>query len=104
MIWIGAGILLGLLSLAVKVRMKNNRYRYNGEGAVSTPLAEALAQLAGIAGGIYVSLLLVLSFLGIEGLSQVSLFGVEIDPLALIALLLACGQPLLLWFLRRQSK
>ncbi|MFZ3102235.1 MAG: hypothetical protein WA131_11825 [Desulfitobacteriaceae bacterium] len=65
--------------------------------AVSSPFASALAQLVGTAGGIYLSLELLFSFLKLpEDLWSNTTFVVE--PLALISLTLAIVQPYIIKF------
>ena len=51
------------LIIALKLRVRSNLYRQ--EQTISSPLAEAMRQLVGIAGGIYLSLVMLVSFLGI---------------------------------------
>jgi hypothetical protein len=69
-----------------------------------SPFTNALAYLVGVAGGIYLSLSLVVDFLGAKVPAQVNIWGLEIDPLAAAAILLAVLQPFLLrlyWYVRR---
>lgn len=95
-------VLAGLAAffwLAVRLRMKNTLYRQ--EQAISSPLAEAMSQLVGIAGGIYLSLVMLVSFLGVDAPQKICFLDMLFDPLALLAILLACLQPFGLAFLRR---
>lgn len=94
-------LLLGLalcLGASVKLRARNNLYRQ--QQAVSSPLAEAMSQMVGVAGGIYLSLVMLVSFLGLEPPSQVAFLDLLLDPLALLSILLACLQPFVLALLR----
>lgn len=79
--------------------MRSNAYWR--EETISSPLAEAMSQLVGIAGGIYLSLVMLVSFLGIEMPQKVNFLDMLLDPLALLSILLACLQPLVLLCLRR---
>lgn len=92
-----AGLAL-FFTAALKLRMRHNLYRQ--EQAVNSPLAEAMQQLVGIAGGIYLSLVMLVSFLGIAPPEQICFLDMLLDPLALLSILLACLQPLGLTILR----
>jgi hypothetical protein len=87
------------LMVALRLRMQGNLYRQ--EQALSSPLAEAMSQLVGIAGGIYLSLVMLVSFLGIETPQKICFLDMLLDPLALLSILLACLQPLGLLFLQK---
>lgn len=94
-------VVLGIfLAAAVASRMRNNRYRQEMD-VVSSPLAEAISQMVGIAGGIYLSLIMLASFLGLNWPDKIFVCNMFIDPLALVAIFLACLQPIVLAILRR---
>ena len=76
-------------TIALKLRMRSNAYWR--EETISSPLAEAMSQLVGIAGGIYLSLVMLVSFLGIEMPQKVNFLDMLLDPLALLSILLACN-------------
>lgn len=86
-------------TVALKLRMRSNLYRQ--EQTIASPLAEAMSQLVGISGGIYLSLVMLVSFLGVEAPAKISFMDMLLDPLALLSILLACLQPFGLVFLRR---
>lgn len=101
MVWL---VLLLLILAAWSVFL---RWRYTvtrrAEEVTASPLSQALGDLVKAAGGIYVSLLALFSFLKIEvpgGLSWLGL-NLDLDPLAFLSLLLAILQPFLLPFFRR---
>ena len=100
----GSWVLL-LMGLAVCflaaawLRMQTNLYRQ--AYVVSSPLSEAMRQLVGMAGGIYLSLVMFTSFLGMTLPDHIQLGHVMLDPLAVLAMMLACAQPLVLLALRR---
>ena len=104
MLWLGASVINLMIYVGARCRKTMNRYRYTGEGAIVTPMAEALGQLVGIAGGIYVSLVLLCEFLGVEELEKIEFFDMMLDPLALISLVLASIQPIGLWLMRRRGR
>ncbi|MBQ1188572.1 MAG: hypothetical protein IIX62_05780 [Peptococcaceae bacterium] len=73
------------------------RHGYSREAYVlSSPFAEAVRQLVGVAGGIYLSLVMLTGFLGLNLPERVIIQQMELDPLALFAIGLACVQPMLL--------
>lgn len=82
-----------LLAVGIVISLRERKYRLMWRSqAVSNPLAGALSQLVGTAGGIYLSLELLFSFLQIpEDYWDGSIFFVE--PLAVFSLLLAIIQP-----------
>lgn len=82
-----------ILVLGAVVSMRERKYLKMWRSAsASNPLASALSQLVGTAGGIYLSLELLFSFLKIpeDWWSQATFF---IEPLAVFSLLLAIIQP-----------
>ena len=88
-----AGLLCCFLC-SVFLRM---RHGYSREAYVlSSPFAEAVRQLVGVAGGIYLSLVMLTGFLGLNLPERVIIRQIELDPLALFAIGLACVQPMLL--------
>ncbi|MDN5346701.1 MAG: hypothetical protein PWP65_265 [Clostridia bacterium] len=97
---VGYFILLIIFVLLVygAIRVKMQIWRENGEFPVEpkpSPASQALAELAAIAGGIYVSLVLLTAFLKIPVPEKVIIAGMELDPLALIAVIIAIIQPYL---------
>ena len=67
-------------------------------GPVSSPLAKAVGQLVGIAGGIYLALDLLTTFLSVDIPEQIRTLGFNIDPLAVFSILMALVQPYLTRF------
>lgn len=96
-----------LLWLSVRERMRLTRLT-RAEKAwdvepLSSPLARALANLVGVAGGIYLSLTLFLNFLEISLPARLSLGPVTVEPVAALAIGLAIIQPFVLrLFLHRR--
>ncbi|MGI9860349.1 hypothetical protein SDD30_03060 [Moorella naiadis] len=83
-----------LLLFLLAVRIKTRYYRSSNMEAVASPASRALAELVAVAGGIYLSLVLLVSFLKIELPEAVAIGQVRVDPLAIVALLVALLQPL----------
>lgn len=89
-------ILAVMLSIRqrITVLQKRNMMDQVPDGIINTFLSEALAQLVGVAGGVYLSLIMLVSFLELELPSKISLAGITMQPLAFIALGLAILQPI----------
>ena len=88
------GVMVLVIGVVISVRARKYRMMWRSQ-ATSNQLATALSQLVGTAGGIYLSLELLFSFLKIpENWWSESIFFVE--PLAVISLLLAILQPFVL--------
>ncbi|MBS4022403.1 MAG: hypothetical protein KGZ79_08280 [Dethiobacter sp.] len=84
-------------SLTQRVRLKRRTTASEfPEHAKPSPLSEALQELIGMAGGIYLSLLLLITFLQLELPDKLDLYGLEISPLAFAALVLAIIQPFII--------
>lgn len=60
-----------------------------------SPISEAILQFAGTAGGIYIALAAVRSFLGLDIPERVALFGLKVEPLAALSFVLAAIGPYL---------
>ena len=88
------GLILMVMGIALSVRERKYRMMWRSQ-STSNQLATALSQLVGTAGGIYLSMELLFSFLKIpENWWSDSTFFVE--PLAVISLILAILQPFVL--------
>ncbi|MEG6521715.1 hypothetical protein [Desulfotomaculum sp. 1211_IL3151] len=92
-----AGILAAFLvffSVKERIRMKRMRKEWDvvGESKASV-LSESLAGLVGTAGGIYLSLIMLTTFLEVDLPSRVNLTGVSLEPVAAISFILAILSP-----------
>lgn len=56
--------------------------------------ADALVELISSAGGIYISLIMLGTFLNIDVPKEIAVWGVSLDPMALVALVAAVVQPI----------
>ncbi len=82
------------MGLSVVVRASVIRMRAARDvPAESSPLAEAIRETLAVAGGIYLALLAVISFLALNVPERVSVAGIQVDPVALLALLLVSVGP-----------
>lgn len=90
-------VILLLVSISVRERILLYRYREKdwtiiGEGK-SSPLSQALANLLGVAGGIYLSLVVIATFLEVQLPERIHLGGLSMEPLATVSILMAVAQP-----------
>lgn len=91
-------LLLVLITLASSVwqRMKYLRKTLDGNDLKVSPLSLAIQELVAISGSIYLSLVMLVSFLKLNIPTTIMIFDFSIDPLALLAISLAIIQPLVL--------
>lgn len=76
--------------------LRSCRYRKKVEiEAVSSPLSLAIQDLIATAGGIYLAITLLVSFLKIIIPDKIVIFTIEVEPIALISILLAIFQPII---------
>ncbi len=59
----------------------------------SSPISKALAELIAVAGGIYLSLVMLVSFLNVSVPEKISILGINFEPLAVISIITALIQP-----------
>lgn len=93
-------VLLVVLSIRERVQLMSRRDKnWDAIGeAKSSPLSRALTGLVGTAGGIYLSLVLLQTFLELEVPPDVQLGGVALEPLAAVSIVLAIIQPFAMRF------
>lgn len=90
-------VILMLVSISVRERILLYKHRDKdwsviGEGK-SSPLSQALANLLGVAGGIYLSLVVIATFLEVQLPERIQLAGLSMEPLAFVSILMAVAQP-----------
>ena len=95
-----AGLLACLILGSVWMRVLNLRHRAWRTRELPTDpipslLSRALTQLLGVAGGIYLVLVMGVSFLRLSVPSEVRWFGITVEPLAFVSIVLAAVQPFL---------
>jgi len=90
--------LLIVLILAVKTKRKIRSVRNleRIENAVESPASLAIGELVAVAGGIYLALTLLTTFLKISMPERLVFFNFSVDYLAAIAIILAICQPICL--------
>ncbi|WP_110953119.1 hypothetical protein [Anaerosinus massiliensis] len=88
------------LGYSVWLRSCNYRKEFEVEKK-NSPLSLAIQELIAIAGGIYLSLIMLVSFLKISVPEKVNFFVVDMDPLAFVAISLAIVQPIIINLIKR---
>jgi hypothetical protein len=101
---IGSFLLLVLAAIKTKKRLKRWRDIADLDHAVESPTSYAIGELVAVAGGIYLSLVLLASFLKISMPERIVFYSWSFDCLALIALFLALLQPIFLSLYYRITK
>jgi len=94
-------VVLGLLAallvvLSVRERIRLRLYRKDWDvigQSKSSPLSDSLAGLVGTAGGIYLSLVMLTTFLEVEFPNRVSVSTVSLEPMAALSFVLAVLSP-----------
>lgn len=96
---LSAVALLGLAALAAreKARQKDREISLiRGRDLPEprpTPLSQGLVDLVAVAGGIYLALIMVASFVGYELPGPTSFLGGRVDPVAVLSIALAVVEP-----------
>ncbi|MCL6560493.1 MAG: hypothetical protein K6U74_17205 [Firmicutes bacterium] len=92
-------IILLLVVLSVRERMLQRMYREKDWSSIgeakSSPLSQALANLVGVAGGIYLTLVVIVTFMELQVPERVRVCGFSMEPLAAVSILMALAQPYL---------
>lgn len=83
-----------LIGGSIALRVRHYRNAPEGIEPRSSPLALAVQEIVATAGGVYLSLVMLISFLKIDLPATVSLQGIAVDPTALLSIALAVVQPL----------
>ncbi len=102
-------ILLGLAGLSVRERVRLKTRTFSDLGDVlgnskASMFSEAIGGLVATAGGIYLSLVLLATFLRLELPSTINFYHIRFEPVAGTAVLLALFQPFLMRILNRIMK
>lgn len=88
-------IVLIIFSVRSKIFLNQKRQKELPE-IINSPVSQALTQLLGTAGGIYLSLIMLASFLEIEIPKQIIILKWSLDPLAFFSLSITLLQPLII--------
>lgn len=101
-----AAVLLVILSVRERVKLQKFRdknWDVIGESK-SSPLSRALANLIGTAGGIYLSVVLLVTFLELKVPERVNVMNLSMEPLAAISIVLALIQPFVVRLLQFRKR
>lgn len=94
-------LLLLCIGVACSIGFRIYRYReVTAHDSKASPLSMAIQEVVAVSGGVYLSLVMLTSFLKLDIPDRVSLSSVAIDPLALTAICLAMVQPLFFKFIK----
>ena len=99
-VWLLLLAVLMLLILSVWQRIKYFRQTIDDDKLKASPLSLAIQELISLSGSIYLSLIMLVSFLKLNVPETIILFEISIDPLAFLAIGLAIIQP---FFLRNYN-
>ncbi len=99
---LGAIVLL-LVILSIRQRVINSRCLARGNVSESkvSPFSSALASLVGTAGGIYLSVVMLTTFLEMDIPAKVQLWQFNLEPLAAVSFVIAILQPFFLRLIKR---
>ena len=100
---LGAIVLL-LVILSIRQRVINSRRcltRGNVSESKVSPFSSALASLVGTAGGIYLSVVMLTTFLEMDIPAKVQLWQFKLEPLAAVSIVIAILQPFFLRLIKR---
>lgn len=96
-------ILLGLtllLILSLLERFKHFRQIHNSD-IKNSPLSLAIQELIAVSGGIYLSLIMLISFLKLDIPDKILVLQIWLDPIACISILLSIIQPFFMKFFKQ---
>lgn len=95
--WIVLLLVLIILALSVWQRIKYFRKTVDENKLTASPLSLALQDLVSISGSIYLSLIMLVSFLKLNVPETIMFYEISIDPLAFLSISLGIIQPLVLY-------
>ena len=88
-----------ILSLKERVRQRYLREKdwgFIGE-AKSSRISQALTNLIGVAGGIYLTLVILAAFLELQVPERVTYGQISLEPLAAVSIFISLAQPYFIW-------
>lgn len=84
------------ITVSLWLRTTYIRRQLEAASASPSPLSQAIQELVGTAGGIYLSMIALISFLKIDIPERITVLHVAFDPLAFIAITIAVVQPIVI--------
>lgn len=100
-------LVLVLMALSVRQRIQNLNLRkrsWDGSETKASPLSNALTGLIGTAGGIYLSMVMLFSFMELNVPGKIMVFSVGLEPMAAVSFALAIIQPFFIRLLEQRKK
>lgn len=94
--WIILLLAFIILALSIWQRIKYFRNTLAENRVIGSPLSLAIQELVAISGGIYLSLIMLVSFLKLNIPETIIILNFSLDPLAFLSISLAIIQPLFL--------
>lgn len=91
--WIILLLFFLLLTFSFLQRLKQYRQMNSTNEIKFSPLSLAIQELIAISGGIYLSLVMLVSFLKLDIPNKIVMFELSIDPVACLSILLTIIQP-----------
>lgn len=91
--WIVLSFVLIILALSVWQRIKYFRSSLAENTVIGSPLSLAIQELVAVSGGIYLSLMMLVTFLKLNIPETIMILDFTLDPLAFLAISLATIQP-----------
>lgn len=89
-------VLLILIALSLWLRVRRYRNTFEGVDPRPTPFSLAVQELVATAGGVYLAIIALTSFLRLDIPEKITLTKVAVDPLAMLAIGVAVVQPILI--------
>lgn len=93
-----------ILSISLLQRLRYFRQMNEINEIKVSPLSLAIQELIAVAGGIYLSLIMLVSFLRLNIPDKISIFQLSIDPIASTAILLTIIQPFFFKIFNKNNK
>ncbi|MCX7779329.1 MAG: hypothetical protein N2491_00280 [Negativicutes bacterium] len=101
--WVVLFLVAAAIGCSVWLRMHRIRNTLDIASSKSSPLSQAIQELVSTAGGIYLSMIALISFLKIDIPEKITLLHVSFDPLAFIAIMIAVLQPVVLRLISKKA-
>lgn len=102
--WILLLALFLILNCSVLLRLRYFRQMNDTNEIKNSPLSLVIQEMLAVAGGIYLSLIMLVSFLRLNIPEKILIFELAVDPIASTAILLTIIQPFFLKILSKNSK
>ena len=102
-VWISLCFSVLIIVWSLRMRTDRIRNKLDAGNPSTSPLSQAIQELVSTAGGIYLSMIALISFLKIDIPEKVTFLQVSFDPLAFIAIAIAVLQPIVLRILIKKK-